>query len=215
MSNRSSRGSGRKRPVEHVESRKVETIRRGEVIELGELGGQERDPLTASFSYFGRRFRANPDLSELDVIDFLEAADTIEENDPQSIVMLKGFVRRNVHPDDFDAFWQTVRDRRQTIQEVMQVMWSLIQGVTGNPTGQPSGSSAGRPVTTVSSLPDASSPDAGTEGDELREKFLRQIERFEAMGPNGVAMAAQIALAAEARGVDVSRTPDLLSSVSG
>lgn len=214
MSGRS-RGRRQGRPVEHVQARTADPIRRGEVIELGELGGQEREPLTASFAYFGERYRVNPDLSELDVIDFLEAADSIEERDPQSIVMLKSFVRRNLHPDDFADFWEAVREHRQTIQEVMTVMWSLIQGVSGNPTGQPSDSSVGRPVTTVSLPPDVSTPAAATGDDGLRSKFLRQIERFEAMGPNGVAMAAQIALAAEARGVDVNRSPVLSSSVSG
>lgn len=210
-----SRGRRQARPVEHVQARTAEPIRRGEVIDLGEIGGGNvREPVTASFRYFGEEYRVNPDLSELDVIDFLEGADLIEENDPQSIVMMKSFVRRNLHPDDFEDFWETVRERRQTIQEVMSLMWKLIEGVSGNPTGQPSGSSAGRPVTTVS-LPDDASAQAGTTDGGLRERYLEQIERFEAKGANGVAIAAQIALAAEARGVDVTRESVLSSTVSG
>ena len=210
----SARSKGRRRPTQHLRTEKVETIRRGEVIDLGELGGQEREVLTATFTYFGERYAVNPDLSELDVIDFLEAAETIDATDSRSMTMLKSFVRRVLAEQDFEAFWQTVRDRRQTIQEVMELMWKLIEGVSGNPTGQPSGSSAGRPVTTVPLPPDASEPASANEG--LREKYLRQIERFEALGTgNGVAMAAQIALAAEARGVDVNRDHDPLLSVSG
>jgi hypothetical protein len=202
-----SRGRRQNRPAAPEQTRTAEPIRRGELIELGELAGQTREPLTASFKYFGEEYRVNPDLSELDVIDFLEGADLIEENDPQSIVMMKSFVRRNLHPDDFEDFWETVREHRQTIQEVMALMWKLIEGVSGNPTGQPSGSSAGRPVTTVSLPDDALRPAATTVGGDLRGRYLQQIERLEAMGANGVAMAAQVAVAAEARGVDVNRVP--------
>jgi hypothetical protein len=229
-----SRSRGRRRPTNpypnQQQSRQqqvtVDPIRRGETIDLGDLSGDNRDPLTADFVYFGDRFRINPDLSELDIIDFLEAAEHVDQNNPRSMIMMKDFARRVIHGSDFEAFWAMVRKHRQGAQQMMDLMWKLIAGVSGNPTGQPPASSAGRPETTLSSPPDSYQP-AGqsveignvTPGDEqemLRQRFLAQIERFEAMGENGVAMATQIAVAAEARGIDVTRADATLSgTVSG
>jgi hypothetical protein len=192
----------------------TEPVRRGEVIELGELGGTERDPLTASFSYFGEEFRVHPDLSELDIIDFAEASENLKPDDPASMSIIKKFVRQNLHPGDFERFWSAVRAHRQTAEETMELMWKVIEGVTGNPTGQPSASAAGRPVTTQQLPATASGPESAN-GD-LRARYLAQIERFEATGTgNGVAMAAQVAAAAEARGVDISREPVASGNVSG
>jgi len=192
----------------------TEPIRRGEVIELGELGGTERAPLTASFSYFGRSFRVHPDLSELDVIDFAEASEQLKPNDPASMSIIKKFVRKNLHVDDFEDFWASVRAHRQTAEETMNLMWKVIEGVTENPTGPPSASADGRSEITPYSPPAAFEPDTPNAG--LRDRYMAQIERFEAMGTGvGVAMAAQVAMVAEAHGVDVSREPVLSGSVSG
>jgi hypothetical protein len=48
------------------------------------------------------------------------------------------------------------------------------------------------------------------EEDPLRARFMAQIERFERQGMPHI--AAQVAVAAEARGVNVSRVPELSAS---
>jgi hypothetical protein len=222
-----SRSRGRKgrqsstyyQPQPSTASPSIEPIRRGEIIDLGEMGGAERAPLTASFNYFGDSIRVHEDLSEIDVIDFFESAEQINSkaSDPavqqQAMTMIKGFVRRTVHPGDFDRFWSGVKSHRQTGQEVIDLMFRVIEGVTGNPSSPRSASSAGPTETMLSSPPPASEP--GSEKEALRQRYIAQIERFEAQGTGmGAAMAAQIAVAAEARGVDVSPAGALLLSDS-
>lgn len=186
-------------------------------ISLGDLSGpSERGPLVASFTYFGEQIRVHPDVTEVDMIDFLDDAETVDKDDPKSMLMVKNAARNHVHPDDFEKFWQLRKANRQGVEQLMGTIWQIVGGLTGKANGQRSASSDGPPATNPSSPVSSSPPDDAPlvpVADPLREKYLRQIERFEAQGAGGVAMAAQIAVAAEARGVNVERV-GVLSSAS-
>lgn len=188
-------------------------IRSGENIDMGEIGGEVREGVTAWFLYFGHRLRVNPDLTEIEVIDLLEEAQQVDVKDPRSMTMTKDYARAHVHEDDFDEFWDLVKANHQDTSAVMITCWKILDGITANPTGGQSGSSDGQPVTKPSS-PRTSSPPASDRSP--REAYLSHIERFEAMtdgdgnpAPIGAAMAAQLAVAAAARGIDVSRDPSV------
>jgi hypothetical protein len=191
----------------------AETVRQnvGLGFSLGDLSGpDERGPLVATFTYFGEPIRVNPDMTEVDMIDFLDDAETVAKDDPRSMLMVKNAARSHVHPEDFDKFWELRRKHRQGVEQLMGTIWQIVGAVTGKASGQQSGSSDGPPATSPSSQ-GSSSPADDDQSD--RAKYLRQIARFEAMGNGyGVAMAAQIATAAEARGVVLDDVPFSVST---
>jgi hypothetical protein len=192
-------------------TRSLRVVRDGEGFSLGDLSGpDERGPLIASFVYFGAEIRVHPDLTEVDMIDFLDDAEHVKKDDPRSMLMVKEAARTHIHPDDFDRFWALRKKNRQGVEQLMGTIWQIVGGVTGRPTGRPSDSSDGPPATKPNSAATSSVPD---ERESTRAAYLRQIARFEAMGNGyGVAMATQVATAAEARGFDLSA--DALSSAS-
>lgn len=203
-----SRSKGRGRRPQHlgnVTSDGSRTIIRGDVIDLGDIGGEQRPPVQASFTYFGQRVRVNPLLSEIDVMDFFDEAEKVNAKDPRAMVILKDYARNHIHPDDFDRFWETMKANAQDSNALMALLWKILEGITGNPTGSPSGSSDGQTATSPAS-PDGSSPQGGDQS--RRAAFLRQIDRYEAMGTGqGAAMAAQIATIAESQGIDLGEAP--------
>lgn len=180
-------------------------ITRGEgAFDLGDLSGEVVEQATGGFEYFGEWIRVNPDLTEVDIIDFLDQADHVKPDDPKSMIMIKDAVRAHVHPEDFDRFWALRKANRQGVQHLMGTIWQIVGGITGGKAATPpSGSSGGRPVINQS-LPATSSAPATAPSDDVQAKYQRQIDRFEALGTaNGVAMAAQILTLAEARGVTI------------
>lgn len=180
-------------------------IRSGAHIDMGEVGGAARDPVDATFTYFGDRFRVNPDLTEVTVVDLMDRASAVEELSEEGMRMAKDWLREHVHPEDFNAFWKLARNHRQTVTDLLTTAWQILGGITQRPTSPPSDSSGGRSNTTPNSVATSSGP-VGVASDDLRSRYLQQIERHEALGTeNGVAIAEQIALAAEARGIDVTR----------
>lgn len=189
----------------------VRVIRAGELIEIGDLSGEARQPVTASFVYFGKRIRVNPDLTELDVVDLLEQADQVDVKDPKSMTMTKDYARRHVHPDDFDEFWRLVKAHRQDTSALMMTCWKILDAITANPTGGQSDSSPGQPGIRTSSEPPSPAPvgDLG-EHRQRREAYLSQLRRLEAARgedgkpiPVNAAVALQIVEHARTQGIDL------------
>lgn len=177
-----SRTRGRRRPA--IAGRPpVETrFAQGQVLDLGDLSGEAVEPTYAEFSYFGSRFRVNPDLTETMVVDLLAEAAHIDIDDPRSRLdpsdpeselrtsptvaqnaeRSKDYVRQHLHPDDFAAFWELAKANRQSVEQLLKLCWTLLGRVTARrgegmvPTTPPSDSSDGRPVTNLS-LPDGAS----------------------------------------------------------
>lgn len=229
MSRKRKRTGGRPPVVDGQAVRSDEPLRAmktGQHIDLGDLSAvaEERAPVIADFGYAGVRYRVNPGLSEVDVMDFMDEAQSLDPNAPQAVTLVKRWARATIHPDDFDALWKVLRDRRQDSAQIMALMWAVLDGVTDLPTGQPSASSGGLPNTSQNSQGGSSAPDAdpstpavyrpedlygpatATQLGAEAEAFLKQIDRFQARGDGyGVAMAAQIARMAESRGIDVRR----------
>lgn len=214
--NRGGRGGGR--PAVHLgnvatdSQEDVRRIRVGEVIDLGDLTGDTRQRVSASFTYFeGTRIRVNPDLSELDVIDLLEQADQVDVNSPKAMTMVKDYVRAHIHADDFEEFWRLARKHGQSPSQLMEACWRLLDGISGNPTGGRSGSSPGQPETKTSS-PSTSSAQVTdlAEHRTKREAYVRQIAALEARRgedgkpvPVNAAIALQIINHAKTQGIDL------------
>ena len=182
-------------------------FRRGVDIDAGDLSGETVEPIQASFTYFGKRFRVNPNLTETMVIDLLESGEDIDDpEDPRQLVAVKDYVRDHLHPEDFDGFWQTAINNRQGVRQVVKVCWVLLERITDRPTTPPSDSSDGRRDTPTSSLAGASVPatenlpaatpevPAGRDMQAVADHFIR---KFNQEGRPDKAL--QIALAAESR----------------
>jgi hypothetical protein len=197
-------------------------IVRGQVMDLGDLGGEEVEPVLATFTWFGERFRVNPDMTETTLIDLFEVASKVdvdpESLDPKQMDFAKGYVREHIHPDDFDRLWKTAKANRQGIQPLMGLCMRILGLVSERPTVPPSGSSAGRPVTSQS-LPDGvSSPAAPAEpevpgyapwwpeGVPYNPTAVKFVERFEAEGRPDKANIIMMAQEARARAA-ASATP--------
>jgi hypothetical protein len=219
-----SRSRGRKgRQPQYVQTqpldreRTVKPINRGNVIDLGDFGEDARPPVMASFRYFGDTIRVNPELTEIAVMDFFDEAEKVGKTDPRAMLIIKRFAEDSIHPQDFAKFWALVKSHGQDTEDVMGLLWKVLEGVTARPTGRPSDSSAG-PTVTSSASPVTSSP---LDSDQRRRAaFLEQVRRYEAQGTgNGSAMAAQVVAIAAAQGIDLEadliREPVLLGSLSG
>lgn len=193
------------------------SVIRGDIIDLGEVGGVEAEKVVASFTYYGTKIRVNPSLTEIVIMDFFEEAEKVAPRDPHAMVIVKAFARDSIHPDDFEKFWTIVKTRGADTDGVMKVVWKILEGVTARPTGRPSDSSDG-PTETSSESPATWSPPGADQS--RREAFLSQVRRFEALGTgNGAAMAAQIVAIAAGQGIDLEadliREPVLLGSLTG
>lgn len=150
---------------------------------LGRFGVQRDLTEGDTFDFFEHEIRANAAFGELDLADFLEAAELVDVEDAsESMRLLKGTMRAMVHPDDFDKFWATAKRERQGIEDLMGLMQAVVEAVSARPTGRPSDSSDGPRLTSVTSVGDSSS---------------RVIRRLEQEGRPSIAL--MVAQAAEAR----------------
>jgi hypothetical protein len=175
-------------------------IVRGRQVDLGDLSGEAVDPVLASFAYFGKQIRVNPDLTETTVIDLFERAAKVQVQDPATLTgadaireaeKAKNHVREHIHPDDFEELWATAKANRQDLRRLMALCWEILGLISERPTSPPSGSSDGRPIISQS-LPDGASSPVGDapeidgswwpEGLPYNEDAIAVVERFQRQG---------------------------------
>lgn len=128
---------------------------------LGDLSGDrvERD---IEFGYFGATFRVHPQASDLDLVEFMLDAQEVEAQDEvASILALGRYLKRIIHPDDFNEFWKTAKDNGQGLTEIVLLGQRIEAAVAGFPTGQPGDSSPGQ-QSTKPNLKAVSSQPVGT-----------------------------------------------------
>lgn len=131
------------------------------IVSIGsDVEVQEIEPDT--FSWYGRDFRTNPEFSELDYLDFAEAAVGVDERDPRAAAMIKTLLRAQVHPADFDAFWAHTKKAmpRSEAGNLMRLTQVLMEAFAARPTGRPSDSSSGQASTGAGSRVVSSSPES-------------------------------------------------------
>jgi len=123
-------------------------------VDLGELG-THHDPVDMAFRWHGSAIRVNPDYSDLDFIEFLDEAASVDAADTvgaQRATM--AFLRSQVHPEDWDRFRVLNRAHHQQFKDLMELAAAIVVWHTRFPTGQRSGSPPG-PVSTEARSPDA------------------------------------------------------------
>lgn len=126
----------------------------GEVARLGDFGdageAPPRQPLRAEFGWYGKTIRANPDASELDMVEFMAGAADIDMDDVSTDDMARvapvmwTFLRRCVHPADWETFWQQVRRHDVQPEVLLALCKAVVEAVQGRPTTpQPASTSGG------------------------------------------------------------------------
>lgn len=133
---------------------------------LGELGKSKGPRIDLTFGWFGHQIRVNPGAGELELIDFMTKAAKVEvpdddaslaESAPAMEVTLD-FLRRQIHPDDWDLFWDVAKTNRQSTMDLMEIAMQIVEAVSGFPTTPPSDSRTGRRATKQKSKGGSSSP---------------------------------------------------------
>lgn len=117
------------------------------------------EPTYITIAYFGQDIRVLDDgeVLMMDLEEFLEDAVALAENDPMAAALIRRLLRRIVHPEDFNMFWQTARRNRQGFEDQMSFAKVVIEAMTGRPTVLPSVSSSGRQDTEPKYVGDSSS----------------------------------------------------------
>lgn len=132
-------------------------------IHLGSLG-TPRGPVDITFDYFGQTIRAHPDASDLQFIDLLQKAASVELDEAnmakslQAMDVVLDTIRQQIHPDDWDLFWRTARANRQNTLDLMALSERITEAAAGFPTGLSSDSAHGRHDTQPKPEGDSSSP---------------------------------------------------------
>lgn len=125
---------------------------------LGQLG-VTRVHYKTTFGWFGHEISVSDKFSPLDMIDFVEAASSVEdENDPRAVTLIKDLFKSLVSEDQFDSFWTAAKENHQTPEDLMKVYQEVATGLSKGPSGQHSVSSDGTAKTGLRSLDASTSP---------------------------------------------------------
>jgi len=121
---------------------------------IGELGREHDAGVVLKFGYFGSRLRVHPDACELDYLDYLGAAAKIDDSEErEGFDLTMDFLRKQIHPDDFDEFWALSRKNKQGLQDIMQTSQTILEATSGFPSEQPPDSSPPSPTPTTRRTP--------------------------------------------------------------
>jgi hypothetical protein len=105
-----------------------------------------------TFDYFGTEIKLERDFNQIQLVDLMETARTVDETDPTAMVIVKDTLRVLIDQEEFNTFWNLAKRNRQTLEDLARLMQVLMEAQTERPTQQPSDSSAGRQPIDVSSL---------------------------------------------------------------
>lgn len=155
---------------------------------IGELGTR-REPLDLDFTYFGATIRVHPQASDTVELEFLDAGKDLDmsalegvdlakldEAAAEEVIaaasavskavtagyrLVKGSLRRVIHPEDFDTYWKLAVENGQQIRDLMAdlkfITAKVVEEETGFPSMQPSASQPGPEATPVRSADGSSS----------------------------------------------------------
>lgn len=125
---------------------------------LGELG-KPKDLTPDTFGWFGHTIRVGPSFTNLRLIDFMDEAGAIDEEDMiAGMKAMRDFLHLLVDEEDWDTFWAASLDNGQTVEDLIELTQALTAREANRPTRRRSDSSAGRRKTGGKSKGDSSSP---------------------------------------------------------
>jgi hypothetical protein len=126
----------------------MEEITARETRSIGDFGVDHNDFIDLTFGYFGEVIRVHPESGELTYLDFMsKAMEVNSENETEGVRLTMEFLQRQIHPDDWDMFWQLALKKRQKLNDLMQISKAIVEASAGFPTTQPSDSGPTPPTT--------------------------------------------------------------------
>jgi len=131
---------------------------------LGELG-RSVPAVELTFGWFGHTLRVNPGAGELEMVDFMRKASKLDigedvenmTNNVEALEVTMGFLERQIHPDDWEVFWDLAKTNRQSTKDLLEVSYAITEKVAAFPTGPPTDSSDGQSTTGMRSSDGSSS----------------------------------------------------------
>ena len=107
----------------------------------------------------GQTYRVADKVGDMAIMDFAEIAEQgIDSNEMKGLAAMKAMLRNCLAPKDFERFRQHALTSHATGDEMMELVKSTYEALSGRPTVQPSVSSDGPTPTAESSADDSSSP---------------------------------------------------------
>jgi hypothetical protein len=149
--------------------------------DLGSLGVVHQPVIDAdphTFDWFGTRIRVQVEVNQVELIDLMDAARSVDFDSAAALATVKDAFRAVLYPEDFPVFWAAAREQRQTAEDLAGVLQVLFEGVMALPTPRQSGSSPGLSSTALSLLADSSS--AGSPGTPPRPDLQLIRDDYEA-----------------------------------
>lgn len=136
-------------------------------------------PPVADIDFAGQSFAMADKIGLMPLMRFAKAAkDGADSDSLDGILAMYALLEQCVAPDDWDRFQDAADKARSDGEELMAVVGFVIGELSARPTSRPSDSSDG-PTTTQPKSGDAS--------------YLRVVERLEAEGRPGLALAVELA----------------------
>lgn len=130
---------------------------------LGDFGTPRPALDDVTFGWLGKDFRVHPELTDLNLFEFMDRAKNIDEEDEVAAMeLVTGQLSGLVHPDDWTAFLRHSIEQRQHYRDLMQLMKGLIEATSDRPTRRRSASQGGRQKTKGKSRAGSSEQGGGT-----------------------------------------------------
>lgn len=142
---------------------------------MGSIGsfGTARDVEEQTFDYFGTDIRIDPEIGELDYLEYLDAA-TAGDETASAVTQIRGVLGLLLLDEDVDLFWSLAKKNKQSQEDVLNVCQQIIEAITDRPTGESSDSSSGTGTTATTSGGEVSS--RVRESLSKRPDLLRVVE---------------------------------------
>jgi hypothetical protein len=114
------------------------------------------EPMT--FEWFDVPIRLATQFSQIKLVNLMEAARSVDEKDPMSLVIVKDMFRTIIYSGDFQSFWKICEQEDQDLGDLIAVFETLFEALTGHPTQLQSASSPGLQEAQESSPADSPTP---------------------------------------------------------
>jgi hypothetical protein len=130
---------------------------------LGDFGTKHERPADqpeemVTFGWFGAEIRLTQHFNQVRLMNLMDAARTVDREDPMALVVVKDTLKLMIHPGDFGLFWSLAESEDQDLEDLAKIVQVIFESMVRRPT-QPLPDSSPGQRETVSSSPD----DSGTQ----------------------------------------------------
>jgi hypothetical protein len=134
------------------------------MAKLGDFGTRRevQEPVEGmeevTFGWFGMEVRLAQHYNQVKLMNLMEAARTVDREDPMAMVVIKDTLRVLVHPADFNMFWHLAEAEDQEMEDLAKLIQAIFEAMVRRPTQPLPDSSPGQRATPASSPADSPTP---------------------------------------------------------